>query len=144
MKTKSQKGTSRGFRRSSRRPSRKKIFLSEILSSQRFSLLLPLIVLPLNLSPTFAISWGCALWWFISLSNSLSDPTKIPPKSRDRCRNTPVALCFLWYSQTIAATPPLLCLKMAYRNPKTGLGEEGIAEKAFFWSLSRYRGCRMK
>ena len=29
---------------------------------------------------------------------SLSDPTEIPPPlSRDRCSNTPVALCFLWY-----------------------------------------------
>ena len=27
----------------------------------------------------------------------LSDPTEIPPLSRDRCSNTPVALCFLWY-----------------------------------------------
>ena len=26
----------------------------------------------------------------------LSDPTEIPPLSRDRCCNTPVALCFLW------------------------------------------------
>ena len=27
----------------------------------------------------------------------LSDPTEIPPLSRDTCSNTPVALCFLWY-----------------------------------------------
>ena len=30
--------------------------------------------------------------------NGLSDPTEIPPPlSRDTCRTTPVALCFLWY-----------------------------------------------
>ena len=43
---------------------------------------------------------------FLNLQNALhlevqglqlSDPTKIPPLSRDRCSNTPVALCFLWY-----------------------------------------------
>ena len=27
----------------------------------------------------------------------LSDPTEIPPLLRNRCSNTPVALCFLWY-----------------------------------------------
>ena len=31
-------------------------------------------------------------------------------------------------SQTIAATPPLLSLKMAYRNPKTGL-TRGVSQK---------------
>ena len=56
----------RGFQRSSQRPSQRQIFLSEILSeadfplrdplrgrfsSQRLSVLVPLIVLPLNLSP---------------------------------------------------------------------------------------------
>ena len=32
---------------------------------------------------------------FRSIFHELSDPTKIPPISRDRCSNTPVALCFL-------------------------------------------------
>ena len=59
----------------------------------------------------------------------LGDPTKIKPAlSRDRCSNTPVALCFLWYRR-LSATPPLLSLKMAYRNPKTALTRGGIAER---------------
>ena len=32
-------------------------------------------------------------------------------------------------AQTIVATPPLLSANMAYRNPKTGFGGGGIAEK---------------
>ena len=52
----------------------------------------------------------------------LSDPTEIPPPYREiGVAITPVALCFPVVSQTIAATPPLLSVKMAYRSPKTGL-----------------------
>ena len=36
---------------------------------------------------------------------------------------------FLVVSQTIAATSPLLSLKMAYRSPKTGLTREASQKK---------------
>ena len=32
-------------------------------------------------------------------------------------------------SQSIAATPPLLSVKMAYRNPKTDLTIKGVSQK---------------
>ena len=50
-KTKSQQGTSRRFRRSSRRPSRRRF------SSRRLSVLLPLIVSPLTLGPHPQYGW---------------------------------------------------------------------------------------
>ena len=54
-------------------------------------------------------------------------------------RETPVALplwhCFLWCSQTIAATPQLLSIETAYRSPKTGLGgrvsQKRLASEAY-------------
>ena len=46
--------------------------------------------------------------------------------SRDRCSNTPVALCFLWSRRLSLLRPTPL--KMAYRNPKTGLGR-GASQK---------------
>ena len=50
----------------------------------------------------------------------LSDPTEIlPPLWRDACRTL----------QTIAATPPNFSVKMAFRNPKTGLKGEGVSQK---------------
>ena len=57
----------------------------------------------------------------------LSDPTEIPPLSRDRCSNTLVALCFLWYRR-LSLLHPLLSLRMAYRNPKRGL-TRGVSHK---------------
>ena len=55
---------------------------------------------------------------------NLSDPTEIPSY-----RKTPVArpchTVFSVVSQTIAATPPLHSVKMAYRNRKAGLGGGG-------------------
>ena len=62
---------------------------------------------------------------------------KLPPQSRDRCSNTPVALCFLWLSQTIAATPTSFH-ENALSQSKDRLWRGGIAEKACLWSLSRY------
>ena len=57
----------------------------------------------------------------------LGDPTEIAPPHRE----TPVArLLSQVVLQTIAATPPLLSVKMGYRNPKTGLARGGIARKA--------------
>ena len=54
----------------------------------------------------------------------LSDPTKIPPAPHhETCRT---AFCVV--SQTIAARPPPLPLKMAYCNPKTGFGR-GASQK---------------
>ena len=46
----------------------------------------------------------------------LSDPTEIPPVSRDRCSNTPVALC----SSDSCSIADHRCYT-PYRNPKTGL-----------------------
>ena len=46
--------------------------------------------------------------------------------------------------QTIAATPPLLSVKMAYRKPKTGLGcgvsQQKLASEAYraIWGVTRY------
>ena len=58
----------------------------------------------------------------------LSDPTEIPPPPyRETGVAIPLSHCV---SCGIAATPPLLSLKMAYRNPKTGLTRGGLAEKA--------------
>ena len=46
----------------------------------------------------------------ISRLFSLSDPAKIPPPppARDRCSNTPVALCFLWYRRLSLLHPHCL------------------------------------
>ena len=62
-------------------------------------------------------------WLPISIAfkklQGLSDPTGIPPLSRDRCLRIPLSpLCFHVVSQTIAATPPLLSLKMAWSQSK--------------------------
>ena len=59
------------------------------------------------------------------LGPALGDPTENPPHlarhlSRDPCRTV-----FSVVSQTIAASPPLLSVKMADRSPKTGLGGGG-------------------
>ena len=50
------------------------------------------------------------------------DPTEISPPYRLTGVPIPSRTVFPVVSQTIAATPPLLSLKMAYRNPKTSLG----------------------
>ena len=62
----------------------------------------------------------------------LSDPTEIPPPHRETGVTIPLSHCFSVVSQTIAATPPLLSIKLAYRSPKTGLGGGGIAGKLAF------------
>ena len=56
---------------------------------------------------------------------SSGDPTEISPLSRDRCSNTPVALCFLWYRRLSLLHPQV---KMAYRSPKTDL-RRGVSQK---------------
>ena len=40
-------------------------------------------------------------------ASALSDPTEItpPPYLRDRCSNTPVALCFLWCPRLLLLDP---------------------------------------
>ena len=78
-----------------------------------------------------------------SKNEVLSDLTEIPPLSRDRRSNTPVALCFLWYVRLSLLHPQFFSVKMAHRTPKTDL-TRGIAEKACLSSLSRYRGHRTK
>ena len=39
---------------------------------------------------------------------ALSDPTKMPPLPRDKCSNTPVALCFPWYRRQSLLHPHFL------------------------------------
>ena len=56
---------------------------------------------------------------------SLNDPTEIAPL----WRQYPCRTAFPVVSQTIAATPPLLSVKMAYCNPKTGLGRRVSQKK---------------
>ena len=74
----------------------------------------------LTSSPTTRIRWKIIRRW------GLSDPTEIPPQY-------PCRTVFPVVSQTIAATPPLLSLKMAYRNQKTGLtrGVSQLASEAY-------------
>ena len=55
-------------------------------------------------------------------NKQLSDPTEIPPPIARHLSHDPCCIVFSVVSQTIAATPPLLSVTMAYRNPKTGLG----------------------
>ena len=62
-----------------------------------------------------------------ALSHLVTRP-KYPPHRKTGCSNTPVALCFPVVSQTIAATPTLLSLTVAYRIPKTGL-TRGASQK---------------
>ena len=54
--------------------------------------------------------------------NILATRPKYPPY-RETSVAIPLSHCVFFpvVSQTIAATPPLLSVKMAYRNPKTGL-----------------------
>ena len=48
-------------------------------------------------------------------------PDRNTPPSRDRCSNTPVALCFLWHRRLSLLHPHFFHRKKAYPNPKTGL-----------------------
>ena len=65
---------------------------------------------------------------FVPLLN-LSDPTEIPPLSRDRCSNTPVALCFLWYRRLSLLYPHFSPYKWPIAIQRQDL-EGGFAEKA--------------
>ena len=55
----------------------------------------------------------------------LKPPFAKPPFRLSR----PCRTVFHVVSQTIAATPPLLSIKMVYRNPKTGLGRRASQKK---------------
>ena len=74
----------------------------------------------------------------------LSDPTEIPPPITIHLSHDPCAV-FSVVSQTLAATPLLLSVKMAYRNPRQAL-ERGHCRKKFTseayrdMGLSRYGG----
>ena len=57
-----------------------------------------------------------------------SDPAEIPPPYRETGVAIPLSHCVSVISQTIAATPPLLSVKKAYRSPKTGL-TRGVSQK---------------
>ena len=52
------------------------------------------------------------------------------PPYRKTGAATPLSALFSVVSQTIAATPLLLSVEVAYRNPKTGLTRGRIAEEA--------------
>ena len=58
------------------------------------------------------------------LRDMATRPNAPPPPSRDTCRTTPVALCFLWYCRL--SLLHLRSVKMAYCSPKTGLGGGGV------------------
>ena len=75
------------------------------------------------------------------LASSLSDPTEIPPPplSRDKCSNTPVALCFQRYRR-LSLLHPHFFHKNGLSQSKDRPHKGGIADKACLWSLSRYRG----
>ena len=68
-------------------------------------------------------------------AKELSDPTEIPPLIARHLLHDPCRTVISVVLQTIAAIPPLLFIKMAYRNPKTGLGgrvsEKKLASEAF-------------
>ena len=53
--------------------------------------------------PSRVIIW--AKWKCGDAGPEHSDPTEIPHLSRDRCSNTPVALCFLWYRRLSLVHP---------------------------------------
>ena len=77
---------------------------------------------------------------------NLSDPTEIantPAPIGTHLSHDPCRTLFSAVSQTIAATHPLLSVKIADRGLKTGLGR-GYRRKACLCSLSRYREHRMK
>ena len=77
--------------------------------------------------PTQAIKMQCACSF--SPTSGLSGPTKIPPPPyRETGVAIPLSDCVPVVSQTIAATPQLLSVKMAYRSPKTDL-TRGISQK---------------
>ena len=68
---------------------------------------------------TESTSLSSGLW-----ASALVIRPKYPPISRDSYSNTVSSAV----SQTIAARPPLLSVKLAYRNPKTALGG-GVSQK---------------
>ena len=67
---------------------------------------------------------------------ALSDPTERPPPYREQC---PCRTVFSVVSRTIAATPTFLSVKMAYRNPKTGL-TRGLSQKKLAYEAYRAIG----
>ena len=62
-------------------------------------------------------------------------PTEIPPPIARQGWQYPCRTVFPVVSQTIAATPPLLSLQMANRNPKTdltrGVSQRKLASEAY-------------
>ena len=88
------------------------------------------------------ILWHVEKWYFHILSFfkaiKLGDLTEIPsPLSRDRCSNTAVALCFLWYRRLSLLHPhffPYKCknvLLKAKDRPNTGRVAEKLASEAY-------------
>ena len=49
---------------------------------------------------------------------------KYPPLSRDRCSNTPVALCFLWYRRLSLLHPHFLHSQSKDRPNRRGIAED--------------------
>ena len=65
--------------------------------------------------------------WENNCALSLATRPKYPPY-RETGVAIPLSHCVSVVSQTIAATPPLLSVKVAYRGPKTGL-TRGVSQK---------------
>ena len=55
--------------------------------------------------------------------------TEIHPLSRDRCSNTPVALCFLWYRRLSLLHPHFFPYRNGLSQSKDRPDNGGIAEK---------------
>ena len=76
------------------------------------------------------------MWIGVLWAGLLVTRLKYPPLSRDRCSNTPVALVFSVASQTIAATPPLLSVKVCLSQSKDrpwrggGVSQKKLAPEA--------------
>ena len=75
---------------------------------------------------------------FLQRLRALLTRLKYNPLSRDRCSNTPVALCFLCYR---CYTPTSFRKKMAYRSLKTDL-VWGVLQKMFAFEAYRAVGGR--
>ena len=69
-----------------------------------------------------------ASWQSLGNFVNLVTRPKYPPLSRDRCSNTPVAQCFLWYRRLSLLHPQLRVLKNGLSQSKTGL-TRGASQK---------------
>ena len=73
----------------------------------------------LNTLLKYSLPWNCFT------ASCLVTWPKQTPLSRDRCSNTPVALCFLWYRRLSLRHPHFFSKKIAYRRGLT----RGVSQK---------------